>query len=257
MRLTHTSYVCCWRCPVPSCTLWFTSEPNWKYHIENTHHFQEVCGYSYYECLRSFGLKWFGSREFFAEKSTTGQSLWTDIALARRSGQELNNSYIITGSPDFAPLRWFFIAALAALQACYDARTARDYQLPMPQTRSILDSICEDVYLHSSTPVADQSPVVDFDIEESPVVLQMAPVATSVRPLSPANRSLRFLQTGAPESSCVPVLSSRAAVPGTCIASTDLLDFIDPLPMDRLALHDHSSRLAGRRSTTTTCSLIP
>ena len=24
-----------------------------------------------------------------------------------------------------------------------------------------------------------------------------------------------------------------------CIASTDLLSFIDPLPMDRLALHDH------------------
>ena len=104
MRLTHTTYVCYWRCPVPSCHLWFTSDLNGKYHIENTHHFQEGRGYSFYECLLSFGLEWFGSREFFAEKSTTGQSLWTDIALARRSGQELNNSYIITGSPDYAPL---------------------------------------------------------------------------------------------------------------------------------------------------------
>ena len=55
----------------------------------------------------------------------------------------------------------------------------------------------------------------------------------------PANRSLRFLETGAPGSPCVPVLSSRAAVPGMCIVSADLLSFIDPLPLDRLALHDH------------------
>ena len=93
----------------------------------------------------------------------------------------------------------------------------------MPQTRSILDSIREDVNLHS------------------PVVLTVAPFATSVRPLTPANCSLRFLETGAPGSPCVPVLSSRAAVPGTCIASTDLLEFIDPLPMDRIALHDHQT----------------
>ena len=111
----------------------------------------------------------------------------------------------------------------------------------MPQTRSILDSIREDVLLHSSAPDADRSPVVDFVGDESPVVLPVAPVATSVRPLTPANRSLRFLESGAPGSHCVPVLSSRAAVPGTCIASTDLLDFIDPLPMDRLALHNHQT----------------
>ena len=67
------------------------------------------------------------------------------MALARRSGQELNNSYVITGSPDFAPLRRFFVAAVATLQSRYDAMTARDYQFPMPQTRSILDSIREDV----------------------------------------------------------------------------------------------------------------
>ena len=153
----------------------------------------------------------------------------------------MSNSYIITGSPDFALLRRFFIAAVAALQACYDAKTARDYQLPMPQTRSILDSIREDVLLHSSTPDADRSPVVDFAVDESSVVLPVTPVATSVRPLTPANHSLWFLETGAPGSPCVPVLLSRAAVPGTCIASTDLLDFIDPLPMDRLALHNHQT----------------
>ena len=108
----------------------------------------------------------------------------------------------------------------------------------MPQTWSLLESICEDVYQHSSALDAYQSPVQDFPADESPVDLPVAPAATSVRPLTPANRSLRFLETGAQESLCVPVLS-RAAVPGTCIASTDLLTFIDPLPMDRLALHDH------------------
>ena len=34
------------------------------------------------------------------------------------------------------------------------------------------------------------------------------------------------------------MLPSCAAVPGMCIASTDLLSYTDPLPMDRLALHD-------------------
>ena len=82
----------------------------------------------------------------------TGQSLWTDIALARRSDQELHNSYVITRSTDFAPLHHFFIAAVAALQSRYDAMTALDYQLPMPQTQSILDSMREDMYLHSSAP---------------------------------------------------------------------------------------------------------
>ena len=180
----HTTHVCYWRCPVPSCPLWFTSELNGKDRIENIHHFREGRGYSFDECLRKFGLEWFGSRQFFAEKSTTGQALWTDMALARHSGQELHNSYTITGSPDFSPLRRFFIAAVAALQSRYDTMTPLDY-------------------------------------------------------VTPANRSLRFLETGAPESPCVPMLSSRAVVPGTCLASTDLLSFIDQLLMDRLALHDH------------------
>ena len=48
----------------------------------------------------------------------------------------------------------------------------------------------------------------------------------------------RFLETGAPGSPLTHILLSRAAVPGMCIASTDLLSYIDPLPMDRLALHD-------------------
>ena len=92
LRLTHTTHVCYWRCPVPFCPLWFTSELNGKDHIENIHNLREGRGYSFYECLREFVLEWFGSRAFFAEKNTTGQALWMDLALARRSGQELCNT---------------------------------------------------------------------------------------------------------------------------------------------------------------------
>ena len=34
LRLMHTTYACFWRCPVLSCSLWFTPELNTKY-IEN------------------------------------------------------------------------------------------------------------------------------------------------------------------------------------------------------------------------------
>ena len=93
--------------------------------------------------------------------------------------------------------------------------TARDYRIPLPHTWSLLDSMREDMYLQSSAPDADQSPVLDFAVDESPVDLPVAPVATSVRLLTPANHSLRFLEIGAPGSPCVPVFSSCAAVSGT------------------------------------------
>ena len=47
LRLVHTKYVCFWRCPVLSCSLWFTSD-----HIEGIHHFREGHGTSFYLLLR-------------------------------------------------------------------------------------------------------------------------------------------------------------------------------------------------------------
>ena len=94
LRLVHTTYVCFWRCPVMSCSLWFTSELNAKDHIEGIHKFQDI--------------EWFGSRTFFEKRKQTTQAIWMDLALARRSGQELRNSYIITKSPEHTPLRRFF-----------------------------------------------------------------------------------------------------------------------------------------------------
>ena len=90
IRLVHTTYVCFWRCPVISCSLWFMSELNAKDHIENIHRFREGHGTSFYECFRKYGLEWFGSRKFFDRRREASQALWIDLALARRSGQELS-----------------------------------------------------------------------------------------------------------------------------------------------------------------------
>ena len=57
LRLSHTSCQCFWRCPVPSCPMWFASELNGKDHLERIHNFTEGRGYSFYDCLRQFGLE--------------------------------------------------------------------------------------------------------------------------------------------------------------------------------------------------------
>ena len=51
-----------------------------------------------------------------------------DLALARRSGQELRNAYIITKSPEHAPLRRFFRAAVDQLQMLFDASVVTSVQ---------------------------------------------------------------------------------------------------------------------------------
>ena len=228
-------YVCYWRCPVPDCSLWFTSELNGKDHIEHTHRFREGHGHSFYECLGKFGLEWFGSRAFFEERKVTGQSLWMDLALARHSGQELRNTYTITRNPDFAPLRRFFKAEVNQLQLFYAGTP--DSFVPQAPLRSLLESMRDEIYtssVSSDNTMTHESPVTELVIEESPVDDLPTPSSDEVpsssfadvkpvRSLTPANRSLRFLETGAPGSPHTHMVSLRAAVPGMCIASTDLL----------------------------------
>ena len=108
LRLSHTTCQCFWRCPVSSCPAWFASELYGKDHLEEVHKFSEGRGYSYYECLRRFGLEWYGRRSFFNQRGTTGQALWMDLALAQKAGQELHNDYVITAGPEFGSLRSFF-----------------------------------------------------------------------------------------------------------------------------------------------------
>ena len=90
--------------------------------MERIHNFKEGQWYSFYDCLRQFGLEWFGSRSFFDERDVTGQGIWMDIALARKSGQALHNKYVITKSPTLAPLRKLFRAAVRNLTSVYENR---------------------------------------------------------------------------------------------------------------------------------------
>ena len=95
----------------------------------------------------------------------------------------------------------------------------------------------------SRTPPAGQ--VVDIPVVESlsPLILSSATppppvVDTPVRSLTPNNRSLGFLKTGPGERAYIHVPQSRGAVFSVSIASTDLLYYVEPLPLDQFILHD-------------------
>ena len=124
--------------------MWSSSELNSKDHLERIHSFREGLGYSFYDCLRQFGLEWFGRHTFFEEREVTGQALWMDLALARRSGQELRNNYVITNCPAIAPLRRFFHAAVRSLVVAYeDLVSLRVTPVTSP---SICDQMREDIF---------------------------------------------------------------------------------------------------------------
>ena len=120
LRLSHTTCQCFWCCPVPTCPMWFTSELNGKVNLERIQNFTEGRGYSFYDCLRQFGLKWFGRHSFFDQREVHCQALWMDLALARYSGQELHNDYILTTSPAFGSLRKFFCGTVRDLVLAYN-----------------------------------------------------------------------------------------------------------------------------------------
>ena len=239
IRLKHTTYQCFWRCPVLSCSLWFKSELSAKDHIEGIHRFKEGHGLSFYECLRRHGMEWFAGRRFFDQRQNATQSLWMDMALARRSGQELCNSYIITNSPEYAPLRRFFKAAVDGLQLVFDRSIVTSVQ-PRSLITQMQDAVAdcddgssEDGMMLLSMP--HDIPEVTFPVvretrdEDTPVVIS--------RRLTPANRPLQLLEAGRLGASATEHLPSRPAVPDLCIASSSLLSALDPLPLDRLSRH--------------------
>ena len=243
IRLKHSTYVCFWRCPVISCSLWFTSELNAKDHIEGIHKFQEGHGTSFYECLRRHGIEWFESRTFFDQRKATNQAIWMDMALARRSGQELRNSYVITNSTEHAPLRRFFKAAVDALQLVFDRSLVTSVQpksllVQMREAVANCDDVSSDGSLMLLSPPhdipeatlpAESSMDQETRDEISPVVIP--------RRVTPANRPLQHLEAGRLGASTPQHVRSRPAVPDLCIASSSLLSVIDPLPMDRLSRH--------------------
>ena len=171
------------------------------------------------------------------------QAIWMDLALARRSGQELRNSYVITKSPEHAPLRRFFKAAVDQLQMQFDASvvTSVQPQSLIAQMRAAIAD-CDDVSSDGSLMLL--SPPRDIPEAELPAGSAMeigtrdveSPVVMSRR-VTPANRPLQHLEAGHLGASTPQHVMSRPAVPDLCITSTNLLSLIDPLPMDRLSRH--------------------
>ena len=226
-----------------SCSLWFTAELNAKDHIEGVHKFKEGEGTSCYECLRRHGIEWFGSRKFLEQRKETNQAIWMDMALARRSGQELRNSYIITNSPEYAPLRRFFKAAVDGLQMVFDRSLVASVQpksLLIQMREAVAD--CDDGSSNGSLTLLSPPhdiPEVTFPAESSMDQETRDDVSPVVIPrrVTPANRPLQHLEAGRLGASTPRHVRSRPAVPDLCIASSSLLSMIDPLPMDRLSHH--------------------
>ena len=272
LRATHTDNQCFWRCPVSTCYVWFVSELNGKDHLERIHGFREGQGCSFYECLRRFGMEWFGKRSYFDQREQSSQAMWMDMALARQSGQELVNHYVITNSPAAAHIRRFFHASIRHLTAIYHRIAAEQ------AFNDIKPSVCDQMRRDLSdmamvkqefdpsideasgyTPklqdgVVRRSPVVftarrsstRVQSRESPVVDPPrrsstmetdtdSPVVDTPRRSSNANNhSLAVMEASRMETPryCLP--TARGSVSFTSIASLDLQTFIDPLPLDQL-----------------------
>ena len=226
-----------------SCSLWFTSELNAKYHIEGIHKFQEGHGTSFYECLQQYGIEWFGSRTFFDQRKQTTQAIWMDMALARRSGQELRNSYIVTKSPEHAPLWRFFKAAVDQLQILSDMSLVTSVQ-PKSFPTQMREAVADCDNGSSDGSVMLLSPPRNIPEAELPAGSSMemetrdvnSPVVMTRR-VTPANRPLQHLEAGRLGASTPQHVTSRPAVPDLCIASSNLLSLLEPLPMDRLSRH--------------------
>ena len=166
-----------------------------------------------------------------------------DMALARRSGQELRNSYIVTKSPEHAPLRRFFKAAVDQLQILFDISLVTSVQ-PKSLITQMREAVadCDDGSSDGSLmllspprdiPEAALPAESSMDLEtrdvDSPIVIP--------RRVTPANRPLQHLEAGRLGASTPQHVTSRPAVPDLCITSSNLLSLMDPLPMDRLSCH--------------------
>ena len=185
---------CFWRCPVSTCPMWFSSELNGKDHLERIHSYREGQGCSFYECLRKYGMEWFGKRSFFDQRDQSSQAMWMDLALARQSGQELSKHYVITNSAVMAHLRRFFHAAVRCLTSAYE-------NIAMAQVLdSIGPSLCDRMRQEIADnteefdPSEDQASGYDTQVRSTPTPPPV--VETPRRSITPNNRSLAVMESG-------------------------------------------------------------
>ena len=177
-----------------------------------------------------------------------------DLALARYSGQELNNTYVLTTSPAFGNLRKFFRAAIWDLQLAYSNFPGASVA-PAAQT-SICDLMRQDINEIPQGIVQSSyvDPAVDIPVVESlsPLIISSTtppPVLDAlVRSLTPNNRSLSYMQSGSADQPQLHVPLSRVAVSSVSLGSTDLLYYIEPLPMDQMLYHDVRAVFSNWRS---------
>ena len=156
-----------------------------------------------------------------------------DLALARKSGQALHNNYTITNSPVLAQLRKFFRATVRDLTSAYENRAATRMEVdPQP-------SICDQGHTDST----GMDPAFDIPVVESlsPLIISSAtppPVVDApFRSITPNNRSLTYLQSGPFDQPQSYVPLARGAVSSVSLASSDLLYYVEPLPLDQLICH--------------------
>ena len=166
-----------------------------------------------------------------------------DLALARRSGQALHNNYTITNSPALAPLRKFFRAAVRNLTSVYENRV---YAQSVEDTQpSICSQMRRDMSQESHGDIASAYLDQGYEIPEveslSPLIISSATpppvVGTPLRSVTPNNRSLTYLQSGPFDQPQCYLSIARGAVSSVSLASSDLLSYVEPLPLDQLVFH--------------------
>ena len=167
-----------------------------------------------------------------------------DLALARRSGQELHNHYVVTRSPEYAPLRRFFDAAVDQLQLVYNTLlvTSAQPQSLIATMRAAVED-CDDLssagslmLLSPPHDIPDATLPVGTTSTQPPTRNAVSPVVMTRR-ITPANRALQYLEAGRLGASDPHHVLSRPSVPNLCIASSNLLSVMNPLPLDRLSRH--------------------
>ena len=125
-----------------------------------------------------------------------------DLALARQSGQELHNDYVITDGAEFGHLKRFFRAAVRALVRAFIA-------YPLPGNREQVSPMaCSPIKPQTVDKTTDTEHDASVDRPEGIPVMSLPPpliftmstpvapaVPRSFRRLTPNNASLQFVQS--------------------------------------------------------------
>ena len=161
--------------------------------------------------------------------------------------QELHSDYVITDSPVFDDFRSFFRAAVRELIHAY-----LDYPRPCIDTSFAVASavgdrlrrVTEDNPQSSShTPLedpAEETPETDSllaALRLSPTTPTISVVTTTARSQTPVDQTTDLLTSGSAEHTQLHIPLSRGAVSSMSLASTDLLSYVEPLPLNQLVCH--------------------